>query len=661
MSYKAPTPGRFDARQNTTDYQHPQETNLLSVERALQYRYGTGEPELRVNLGANAFTISGNVNIPGEVTVNSSPADPVHVHLTELGTFGNLTTYIPVRGNVTIDSGNIVVYQGTTPWVIDGNVSNIAGITTLPAITGNVHVWGNVGIDQLPGITGNVGVSGNVEISRMPAVTGNVNATITGGNVNIIPDYTAGDFYGEPYAISITPVVQTYGTYGISSREHQVYTGGGGSVTTANSTFIASSTSTVGSYGVFRSRRFNTFKPGQSLVARIYSKFSTPASGTTQRVGIQNQENAYYIGYNGTQFGIAHIHGGRVPLYQLTVNSYTGSQTVTVTLNGTAYTASIVVGETTGQAAERIAVALRTSASASWLVESIDNRVTFLYTGALGPLNGTFSVAGSGTFSGTMATVQTGVAAINDWYYAGTDFALPAGVDPTGFQQWQIKYSWAGATFFALDQNTGRYVKFYNHYHLGQNDSNVPQVSNPAYKIAALAYNTGGSTPVSIYVADMMLGLEGITNRNNFPGGAAVTQTSLTQNDTHHIISISNPLVFNGGINTREILMQDLTVTMQCNDPTVMHLYLDSPLTTGIQDFQSQDGFAVSVSTVTGLIDPTTNFPILSFVVGLTGSTTQFALESYRIALPPGSTMSIGVSSTATIQKAAAAISWYND
>ena len=50
MSYKAPTPGRFDARQNTTDYVHPQETNLLSVERAMQYNTD-GEPELRVTLG----------------------------------------------------------------------------------------------------------------------------------------------------------------------------------------------------------------------------------------------------------------------------------------------------------------------------------------------------------------------------------------------------------------------------------------------------------------------------------------------------------------------------------------------------------------------------------------------------------------------------------
>lgn len=54
MSYKAPTPGRFDARQNTTDYVHPQETNLLSVERAMQYNTD-GQPELRVT---NSVTLT---------------------------------------------------------------------------------------------------------------------------------------------------------------------------------------------------------------------------------------------------------------------------------------------------------------------------------------------------------------------------------------------------------------------------------------------------------------------------------------------------------------------------------------------------------------------------------------------------------------------------
>lgn len=99
MSYKAPTPGRFDSRQNTTDYVHPQETNLLSIERAMQYR-NDGTPELRVNSTfAGDVVITGNVNVPGVVTVDSSPENPVHVHVTELP---SITGNVVVSGNVSI-------------------------------------------------------------------------------------------------------------------------------------------------------------------------------------------------------------------------------------------------------------------------------------------------------------------------------------------------------------------------------------------------------------------------------------------------------------------------------------------------------------------------------------------------------------------------------
>jgi hypothetical protein len=197
MSYKAPTPGRFDARQNTTDYQHPQETNLLAVERALQYRFGTGEPELRVNLGANSFVISGNVNIPGIVTVASSPENPNHVHLSEVGTSGILTTpWLPVAGNVRLDAGTNLIgnvritdMPGITVTNFPAFPSNIS-ITSMPAITGHVTVDNfplfpsNVSITQMPGVSV-TNFPSNIRITDMPGITGNVNVNNFPSNVSI--------------------------------------------------------------------------------------------------------------------------------------------------------------------------------------------------------------------------------------------------------------------------------------------------------------------------------------------------------------------------------------------------------------------------------------------------------------------------------------------
>lgn len=47
MSYRAPPQGRGDRRLNTTPYEHPQETNLLDLYRAMEYN-AAGQPTLRM-------------------------------------------------------------------------------------------------------------------------------------------------------------------------------------------------------------------------------------------------------------------------------------------------------------------------------------------------------------------------------------------------------------------------------------------------------------------------------------------------------------------------------------------------------------------------------------------------------------------------------------
>jgi hypothetical protein len=223
---------------NSTEYVHPDEPNLLNLHKAMQYN-ANGEPEIRTATAIEGnIIIEGDVNIPGNIAVFSTPELPVHTHITEVGTSGILDVpFMPISGNVIVSSGNIritggnvnanvsgsvivssgnvnasvsgsvsvssgnitvdgnvgiignvTVLQGTIPWSVFGNVeanitggnlrANVSGsnvnITTMPAITGNVEA-------NITG--GNIIVSGNVDIDSMPAITGNVEANITGGNI----------------------------------------------------------------------------------------------------------------------------------------------------------------------------------------------------------------------------------------------------------------------------------------------------------------------------------------------------------------------------------------------------------------------------------------------------------------------------------------------
>ena len=275
---------RGDTRINSTSYEHPQERNLLDLHTALQYRYLTGEPELRVNLGPNAFVISGNVLIPGIVQVFSDPDNPIHNHTTEVGTSGNLQVpWLPIAGNVTVDSGNIIVTQGTTPWVVSNSnvaiIGNITGITTLPAITGNVQIW-----------------DGGNSIT----VDGNVNATITGTST-----FTLGT--GSTDAFGRLRVSEPYTLFDSKARYYDhnefsnVNTTGGTVVYDANSsTFELNVTAANGSSVIRETKRVFPYQPGKSLLILATFCMNTPRTNLRQRVGYFTTNNGIYFENDGT-------------------------------------------------------------------------------------------------------------------------------------------------------------------------------------------------------------------------------------------------------------------------------------------------------------------------------------------------------------------------
>ena len=137
---------------NSTNYVHPNEPNLLNIHKALEYSDGV-KPHLRVSLGSDNITVSGNVNVLDAVRVNNTEAQRIPVYLV---------------GNV------LVVNQGTTPWVVGGNVS----ITQMPGVA----------ITSMP----------EVEIKNDSGnpipVTGNVTATIT-DVITVIAEEDPGELY----------------------------------------------------------------------------------------------------------------------------------------------------------------------------------------------------------------------------------------------------------------------------------------------------------------------------------------------------------------------------------------------------------------------------------------------------------------------------------
>jgi hypothetical protein len=292
---------------NSTNYVHPNEPNLLNIHKAMTYDPDNGEPHLRVTLGSDNITVSGNVNLVEAVRVNNTEAQRIPVYLV---------------GNV------LTVNQGTTPWVTTGNANvtvtgNIAGITTLPSITGNVSVTGNVDITRLPGITGNVKVYGNVNvdnfpanvsITQMPGVTGNVNIADGGGSITVDGNVTAtltgtNTFTlgtGSTDAFGRLRVSEPYTLFDSRARyyDHNDFsssTSTGGTVVyeADSSTFSLAVSTSNGSSVIRETKRVFPYQPGKSLLVLVTFCMNIPKTNLRQRVGYFTTNNGIYFENDG--------------------------------------------------------------------------------------------------------------------------------------------------------------------------------------------------------------------------------------------------------------------------------------------------------------------------------------------------------------------------
>jgi hypothetical protein len=239
---------------------------LRNITQALELDQATGQVFVRTNAA-----IIGNVSV-GNVAI---------------GSLGN----VDITGNtlpVTVSSGNVTVYQGTSPWVITGN-------TNVAITSGNVGITGN-----LAGITGNVTI---VDGGGSITVDGTVNANVTGGNV-AISSFGDGlkDAFGRLRVSNPVTIFDTQARYYDHEQFSSSITGATANVVySANSsTFLCSVGTASGDQVLRETVRTFTYQPGKSLL--IYQSFCMNEAKVNlrQRVGYFGAQNGIYFEVNGT-------------------------------------------------------------------------------------------------------------------------------------------------------------------------------------------------------------------------------------------------------------------------------------------------------------------------------------------------------------------------
>jgi len=472
--------------------------------------------------------------------------------------------------------------------------------------------------------------------------------------------------FGEPIAVPISPVIQLDGIYGLDTRKFQTFTASTGAVS-ANGVMRCETGTGAYGYGVIRSLRVLRYRPGQGALTRFTAKFTTGTAGYTQRAGFFQQEGALQIGYDGTSFGVLQS-AGKASIVEFTITAAaTGSETVTVTLNGTAYNVAVTSGTIAFNTSQ-----LGVASYGGWIPSYYDGKLRFVNS-SNGPTAGSFSITSTGTLTASAVTsLQTGVTTVDTWTPQSSfnidklDGTGPSGmtIDPTKFNVYQIDFRWLGAgiiTFALEDQTTGKIIHFHKINYVNQNTT--LHMDNPTYRIGYVVADLtgGGGTNVTVEGGSMMGAIEGLINTTSYPVACyGERTTSLSSGSYGHIVTVKNDIVDNNKITTRELILQKISVgaTAAASNPCTVYLYLNPTYSVNLQWNLIRE--SILCSDTDGTITAANFIPLAAFSL-TSGAPTTIDVSNLRIVIPPNNSIGMAIESSGLLTAIRGSITFIED
>lgn len=274
---------------------------------------------LPVTLGNATIEITGsnvNVTIPNTVVVNSTPENPVHVHISEVGNSGLLNvSYVPVYGNVNIFQSNGGVINNTTPLPVTGNLTISSISSNVVVSVNNWPTTQNVSFaNQSVTITGNIAaITANVVVSvnNFPSTQNSAIFHSNGANItNVVPLPVTAAITGTITTTPVDGAVDAFGRARVSSpltlfdsshryRDNNLWstsnTAGGTYAFSNNEGLINLNLTTANNDEIIReTTKVFSYQPGKSL--QILQTFvMQPKTNVRQRVGYYGANNGIYL------------------------------------------------------------------------------------------------------------------------------------------------------------------------------------------------------------------------------------------------------------------------------------------------------------------------------------------------------------------------------
>lgn len=374
--------------------------------------------------------------------------------------------------------------------------------------------------------------------------------------------------FGEVEVSQLEPFIQATAAYNLVPANFREFTATGGSTGASDGMFFASTGTSVGGYGAIQSFRSVNYKAGQGAMARFTALFESTAgpdsadpllAGSWQGAGLISVGDELSFGYSGTSFGIWYRYGGLPEVRTITVTTpASGSETLTLTLNGVAYSIALSSGDAEHNAYE-IAQHLNTNQSV-WHADNIDGTVVIIALSD-GAKSGSYSFSSDGAAVGSIAQNTAGVTKTSTHIPQSNWNQNPAEwLDPSKGNVYQIAFQYLGfgaITFSVEDPDTGAIIAVHIIRYANANTS--PSLGNPSLRVGFYCASLQSTTNLTVKSASMGAFVQGTPENTRNPRAVDNTQ-ELTSTDETTVLAVRNRKTYNARFNQVEIEPELLTV-----------------------------------------------------------------------------------------------------
>lgn len=414
----------------------------------------------------------------------------------------------------------------------------------------------------------------------------------TGGSSSLSSGFPGA--FGEDITAHLTPIVQIANKYQIDPAKLEnveTFEATGGVADNDGNLFRCQSGTSVGGYGVIRSKETLNYRAGQGLQARFTAGFTDGVANSIQFAGMFNLLETVAVGYDGADFSIIHSHNGSAEVQLITVTA-TGAGTCTVTLDDDSVGITV-----TNSSVEENAYELQDglegdpTISSKWRFEQVGDKV-FCISKSAENKAGTFSISG-----GVTATIAEKVAGVDkthahtpqsDWNITSNPFV---GFNPHNLNIYRIQYGYLGIANILIsvyNPNIRRFIDV--HQIKWANEHATTHTGNPNFKVGWASASLGSSgsnlTVIGASAAIMLEGDEVIKN-NTFAEKNTVTgvDTTLT-----NLLTLKNRIVYGDRFNLGKFFPLRVSVDNEHNKGLIVEIYRNADVV-GVTDFRYKDEY----------------------------------------------------------------------